>query len=193
MGSAWLSAHGIGLALGAILAVAVLWGGSALAGQARVDSARTGLVGGSTGAASSQAVLGGTTFGNLSLTVVVDESYCATGGVQCGGGGHTVAAAGPTNHNPVRLGIQVLRGGTPVLGASSGRFTTANPFVPAGGPGVTRVVCGTCFQMGGNGLYTIFVHPAPAGNWKSGSYFVQVRVNLGATQLRALAEIEIPF
>ena len=44
----------LGLALGAILAVAVLWGGSALAGQARVDSARTGLVGGSTGAASSR-------------------------------------------------------------------------------------------------------------------------------------------
>ena len=182
-----------GVAVGVILAAAVLGGGSALAGQASTDSARTGRVASMSGSARSQAaILGDATFGNLGLTVVVDESYCASAGVQCSGGGHTAAPAGPTNHNPVRLGLQVLQGGAALNGLSSGRFTTANPFVPAGGPAVTRVVCANCFQAGANGLYAIFVHPAPAVNWKSGSYFVQIRVNLGATQLRALAEIEIP-
>lgn len=138
------------------------------------------------------------TFGSLALTVQVDQTYCGTGGVQCTGTGHTAAAAGPTNHNPVRLGIQVLRGGSPVGGLPSGDFTVSNPFVPAGGPGVTRVECPTCFQTAPGGLYTIFVHPAPASvNWKSGSYFVQVQVRVpfgffSVTQ-HALAQIDIPF
>jgi hypothetical protein len=180
------------LSAGALLAAVALLGGSALAGQTSSDLSDTGQVGASA-AARSSAALDAASFGNLGLTVLVDESYCATGGVQCSGSGHTGAAAGPTNHNPVRLGIQVLRGGTPLNGLSSGRFTTSNTFVPAGGPSVARVVCASCFQAGANGVYTIFVHPAPAVNWKSGSYFVQVRVNLGTTQLRALVEIEIPF
>ena len=41
------------------------------------------------------------------LSVQVDDTYCATGGVQCTGTGHTAEAAGPGNHNPVRLVVQV--------------------------------------------------------------------------------------
>src|SRR5688572_15229497 len=40
------------------------------------------------------------------ITVHVDQTYCATVGVQC----PAFAVAGPTNRNPIRLGIQLAPG-----------------------------------------------------------------------------------
>jgi hypothetical protein len=68
-----------------------------------------------------------------------------------------------------------------------------NPFVPAGGAGAVQSTCEDCFQNAGNGMYAIFVSPSGTASWKSGSYFVQVRVKVGARSHHALAQIEIPF
>lgn len=156
------------------------------------DVARDGTIGRAVAGASSPS-----SFGPVSLTVHVDETYCATGGVQCGADGHSFAAAGPDNHNPIRLGIQVLAGRKPVNGLAAGDFTFSNPFVPAGGGAISVYDCGSCFQTGGSGMYTLFVHRGPSGNWKSGSYFAQLKVKVptasGSTTNRALVEIEIPF
>lgn len=135
------------------------------------------------------AASGAATFG-AALTVQVDHSYCATGGVQCFIPGQVPADA---NRNPVRLGIQVLSGGVPVTTLTDADIDVVNNFVPAGGAAVSQIACGSCFQNAGNGVYTIFVAPGVGQTWKPGSYFVQVRVNVGGNLQRALAQIEIPF
>ncbi len=132
---------------------------------------------------------GAATFG-ASLTVQVDHSYCRTGGVQCFLPGQ---APGDLNRNPVRLGIQVLNGGVPVLGLTDADIDVLNPFVPAGGSAISQIACASCFQPAGNGIYTIFVAPTVGQTWKPGSYFVQVRVNVGGVIRRALAQIEVEF
>ena len=113
--------------------------------------------------------------------------------------GDTFVEALPSNHNLVRLGIQVLRlRGKPVAGLSESAFVIISDFVPAGGSTVVKASCTDCFKEAGSnkGAYTIFVNPS-SGNWKSGSYFVQVQVTVptpnGTRSHLALAQIDIPF
>jgi hypothetical protein len=129
----------------------------------------------------------------VKLSVRVDNTYCATFGVQCSGPGLSFAAAANTNRNPVRLGVQVLNDGAPVTTLTDADINIINPFVPAGGTSVTQLSCATCFQNSGAGIYTIFVQPANSALWKSGSYFAQVQVKVGSDIHRALVQIEIPF
>lgn len=143
--------------------------------------------------ASISADLASATFGSLSLTVQVDSLYCRTGGVQCTGAGLTTVAPADNNRNPVRLGLQVLDGLTPVTTLTDADVSVINSFVPAGGAAVSQLACASCFQNAGNGMYAIFVNPAAGQTWKPGSYFVQIVVVVGARTHRALAQIEIPF
>ena len=176
----------------------VLWGGNAFAQQLDVDNDGMDKAGKTT-ISTTEALAVKVVSGPFDLTVKVDNTYCATGGIQCTTTGHTAQEAGPTNHNPVRLGLQILDPlGNPIDGLPSDAISVFNPFVPAGGPSVTRLDCPSCFGAAGQGLYTIFVHPAPVNfNWKSGSYFVQTQVTVktieGPRVVRALSEIEIPF
>lgn len=135
-----------------------------------------------------------TVSGPLQLTVLVDQGYCGTGGAQCMYTGHSKKAAAKINHNPVRIMLQVLdEMGKPIVGIASDSFTVLTPFVPSGGPGLTRLVCSDCFQESPEGVYAVFVHPSPAGNWKSGSYCFQVHVTVGSISGYAVALIAIPF
>ena len=133
------------------------------------------------------------TFGSLALTVQVDHKYCATGGVQCTGPGLSTVAPADNNRNPVRLGLQVLSGTTPVNTLTDADISVVNSFVPAGGSAVGQLACANCFQNAGNGMYAIFVNPSLGFTWKPGSYFVQIQVKVGTRTHRALAQIEIPF
>jgi hypothetical protein len=138
--------------------------------------------------------VGSATFGSLSLTVQVDPKYCATGGVQCIGAGMAPGTSpADTNRTPVRLGLQVLRGGQPVNNLTDADVSVINSFVPAGGAAVSQLACANCFQNAGNGMYAIFVNPGVNLTWKPGSYFVQVVVQNGQRTERALAQIEVPF
>ena len=132
-----------------------------------------------------------------------DQTYCATVGVQCSQVGDTFVEALPSNHNLVRLGIQVLRlRGKPVTGLSESAFVIISDFVPAGGSTVVKASCTDCFKEADSnkGAYTIFVNPS-SGNWESGSYFVQVQVTVPTPNgtrshlalALALALIDIPF
>ncbi len=186
---------------------ALLLTGAALAQEVKRDQAKTGQAAeaaddtklwpkldfGATETLTTESLLtaapGAATFG-ASLTVQVDHSYCRTGGVQCFLPGQ---APGDLNRNPVRLGIQVLNGGVPVLGLTDADIDVFNPFVPAGGSAISQIACASCFQPAGNGIYTIFVAPALGQTWKPGSYFMQVRVNVGGVIQRALAQIEVSF
>jgi hypothetical protein len=133
-------------------------------------------------------------FGSPEVSVRVDRTYCATGGVQCSGPGLTFAAAANNNRNPIRLGIQVVNSnGSPVTNLTDAEINFINPFVPAGGTAIVQFSCGNCFQNAGNGLYAIFVNPANNANWKSGSYFAQVQVKVGSNTYRELVQISIPF
>lgn len=132
---------------------------------------------------------GAATFG-AALTVQVDHSYCRTGGVQCFLPGQ---APSDVNRNPIRLGLQVLNGLTPVNGLTDADVEVSNSFVPAGGSAVSQIGGANTFQNAGNGMYSIFVAPGVGQTWKPGSYFVQVRVNVNGTIHRALAQIEISF
>ena len=140
-----------------------------------------------------QSSVGSATFGSLTLTVQVDPKYCGTGGVQCTGPGLSTTFPADNNRNPVRLGLQVLQGTTPVNTLTDADVSVLNSFVPAGGSAVNQIACGACFQNAGNGMYAIFVAPGAGQTWKPGSYFVQVRVQIGTRTHRALAQIEIPF
>jgi hypothetical protein len=137
----------------------------------------------------------GPSFGNLRLTVHVDETFCATGAIQCAAAqGYTHEAAAATNHNPVHLILQVMNGNVPVNSLPSSAFSADDKIVPAGGGAVVRLFgCPSCFGFEGHGVYDFLVHRGPKGNWKAGSYFVQVKVEpVSGTLLRALVEIDIP-
>ena len=136
----------------------------------------------------------------LEVRAEVDEGYCGTGGVQCGGAGHTFAAASSANHNPVRIVLLVTLNGAPVTGLTATSFDFAANLVPAGGPGPTLCPgggsgCGSSSAPSdaGNGMYVFFAHPAPTGNWKAGAYYARFTVtDASARKGSALVELNIP-
>lgn len=134
--------------------------------------------------------------GTLAVLVTedVDKSYCGSGGAQCNN--HTYYPANASNHNPVRVGIMVTANGVGVPGLKASNFTFVNAFIPAGASGAgvcTAAICGPAyFQDGGNGQYTLFVHPlAPNVNWKAGHYFASLTVKKGKASVSSLVSWEI--
>jgi hypothetical protein len=178
--------------MGLALVAVILWAGTAFSQPGVVDDDETGQIKEALSIASVPLAISGP----LELTMLIDQSYCKTGGVQCTGTGHTAQAALKTNHNPVRVMIQVLdEKRNPVTGLESAAFSIAVPYVPAGGPTLTRVACAECFQgsAGPDGVYAIFVHPAVTGHWKAGAYCLQVEVVVGTAVSNAVGLISIPF
>ena len=178
--------------MGLALVAVILWAGTAFSQPGVVDDDETGQIKEALSIASVPLAISGP----LELTMLIDQSYCKTGGVQCKGTGHTAQAALKTNHNPVRVMIQVLdEKRSPVTGLASAAFSVAVPFVPSGGPSLTRVDCAECFQgsAGPDGVYAIFVHPAVTGNWKAGAYCLQVEVTAGTAGSNVVGLISIPF
>jgi hypothetical protein len=178
--------------VGLALVVVILWAGTAFSQPGLVDDDETGQVKEALSIAGVPLAISGP----LELTMLIDQSYCKTGGVQCTGTGHTAQAALKINHNPVRVMVQVLdEKRHPVTGLTSTAFSISTPYVPAGGPGLTEVVCSDCFQgtSSPDGVYAIFVHPAVTGNWKAGAYCLQVEVVVGTAVSNAVALISIPF
>ncbi len=172
--------------------VFILWAGFAFAQSEMIDFDEVGEI---TGAVSTSG-LPLAISGPLQLKVLVDQTICGTGAVQCTGSEHTTKTAAKTNHNPVRVIIQVLdENKQPVTGLTAASFSVSTPFVPAGGPGLTRLDCGPdCFGAPiPDGVYAIFVHPAPAGvKWKSGSYCLEVTVVDGTISASDIVLISIP-
>lgn len=112
----------------------------------------------------------------------VDTATCATVPVQCAGPGHSYTPADSTNHNPLRMFVQVVdAAGLPVNGLTLDNFNFSNNFVPAGASGAvvcTEADCGIYrFQATANGLYSIYLDHNLSGNWKAGSYAGTVVVN----------------
>ena len=170
----------------------IFWAGYAFAQSELIDLDEVGQITGAVSISGSPLVLSGP----LELKVLVDQTICGTGAAQCSGSGHTTRTAAKNNHNPVRVMVQVLdENRVPVIGLTTDAFSVATPFVPAGGPGLTRWDCGPdCFQATTNGVYGIFVHPAPAStNWKPGSYCLEVHVVVGALSAFEIVSISIPF
>jgi hypothetical protein len=139
----------------------------------------------------------------LEVTAEVNEQACVSVPVQCGDGatGHTFAAASSANHNPVSVTVLVTRSGAPIAGLASSAFDFSDGIVPAGGPGITRCPAGgsgcaspgNLFQDAGNGMYLLWVHPEPAGNWKAGSYYARITVtDTAGRKGSALVEITVP-
>lgn len=139
----------------------------------------------------------------LGVMAEVNEAACAAGAVQCGNGatGHTFTAASSTNHNPVAIVVLVALNGVPVTGLAASAFDFSDGIVPAGGPGVALCPAGgtgcaspgDLFQDAGNGMYVLWAHPAPAGNWKAGSYYARITVTAPAgVRGSALVEITVP-
>lgn len=139
----------------------------------------------------------------LEVTAEVDEAACASVPVQCGDGttGHSFAPASSSNHNPVSVTVLVTLNGAPVSGLPVTAFDFSDGIVPAGGPGITPCPAGgsgcaspsNLFQDAGNGMYVLWVHPAPAGNWKAGSYYARITVTgTGGRRGTALVEITVP-
>jgi len=117
----------------------------------------------------------------VDLVAVVDTEVCSSGAVQCGGVGHSFAAASDANHNPVRMFVQVVRrNGLPLNSLTLTNFRFSNNLVPAGGgaAGICSEADCTANRFGGgsNGLYQIFLNRVPVGNWKAGTYAGTVRI-----------------
>lgn len=139
----------------------------------------------------------------LEVTAEVNEAVCASVPVQCGNGttGHSFAPASSSNHNPVSITLLVTLNGAPVSGLAATAFDFSDGIVPAGGPGITPCPAGgsgcaspgNLFQDAGNGMYVMWVHPAPSGNWKAGSYYARITVtDTGGRRGSALVEITVP-
>lgn len=129
----------------------------------------------------------------VDVSVFVDQTVCATGPVQCVvQTDHTAEAAGPNNHNPVRLIVQVGSEGTAIAGLQSRDFRITTVAVPAGAGGLEKLKCDSCFvKVEPTSVYHVYVHPQE--NWYPGTYAVQLRINVGGEEIRALSVIEIPF
>ena len=140
------------------------------------------------------------------VTVIVDQTICQTGAVQCTTEttGHTGAAVAATNHNPARIVVQVLDArGLPVNNLPATAFTMGGVAIPAGGSDLTTLSCADCFSASATGgTYILFLHPIEIPNygtiyWKSGTYVFQIQVTyqVGNTTVtaRALARIDVPF
>ncbi len=119
----------------------------------------------------------------LDIQAKVDTEVCATGATQCAYG--TLAPASSNNANPIRMFVFVKsprKAPVGVLNLTSDLFLFDNPFTPGGAP--EAVKCDTnCtdawFAEGGNGLYSIFLRPAPTDpqmNWKAGMYAATIYV-----------------
>lgn len=135
----------------------------------------------------------------LDVQVAVDTEVCASGAVQCTSS-HAAAAASNLNHNPIALFITVTKNGKPVSGLALTDFTFDNPFVPAGGGSANicnTTICGTSNFGGSNGIYTLFLDRAAAGNWKAGAYGAAIKVvHVDGTTTHngmALVSFNIPF
>jgi len=133
----------------------------------------------------------------LAVTVEVDTAVCATVPVQCGGAGHTFAAADSSNHNPIALRLSVVnKNGLPVAGLAASDFTFTNSIVPAGGGAAVACSVAECgastFANAGNGLYQIFLDRGPAGNWKAGGYAGIIQVSGGVNNGTRLVTFDIP-
>lgn len=131
------------------------------------------------------------------VSVAVDTRVCAGVPVQCGGAGHSFAAASGSNHNPIVLRLTVVnKNGLPVNGLAAANFIFANPFVPAGGGAAVACSVANCgastFQAAGNGLYSIFLDRGPAGNWKAGGYAGTISVAAGVNDGTSLVSFTIP-
>jgi hypothetical protein len=177
--------------VGLICLAVILWAGYSFAQSELIDVDEVGQITEAVSTSGLPLVLSGP----LELKVLVDQTICGTGAVQCTGSGHTTRTAAKNNHNPVRVIIQVLdENRIPVTGLTAASFGVSTPFVPAGGPGLTRLDCGLdCFQASPDGVYGIFVHPAPAStNWKSGSYCLQVQATVGSLSVFGIVLISIP-
>ncbi len=170
----------------------VLWVGAAFAQSELIDFDEVGQITEAVSTSALPLVLSGP----LELKVLVDQTVCGTGAVQCTSSGHTTKTAAKMNHNPVRVMIQVLdETRLPVTGLTSASISVSTPFVPAGGPGLARLDCGSdCFQASPDGVYAIYVHPAAAGvKWKPGSYCLEVTVMTGTVSASDIVLISIPF
>jgi hypothetical protein len=147
----------------------------------------------------------------IQVTVVTNETVCTGNVAQCNGSGHTTAAAGSTNHNPVAIILLVTRNGEPILNLPASAFTFEGKFQPASAPGYgpcndvvggssppgDQVGCGpftdSLFQDAGDGVYAFYVHPtAPAFNWFVGKYTFMVKVADGNDLGRGLGTFVIP-
>ena len=140
---------------------------------------------------------GGAHAAPLQLSADVDTAFCASGAVQCSLAGHSATAASDLNHNPLRLFVTVVRkSGVPLGALPLTAFSFANGLVPAGGGSASicsEASCGTArFSANANGLYSIMLDRAAAGNWKAGTYAATLTATSGADQGTALVTFTIP-
>jgi hypothetical protein len=133
----------------------------------------------------------------LRIEVRVDTKACASSLVQCSG--HPSSPANDQNDNPIRMFVQVSDIENPADGLSPENFELSSPFYPGGGRAFQfcEENCGDeWFQVGGNGLYSIFLEPlpqTPTRSWKAGTYAGTVKVRLpSGTRGVALVSFEVP-
>jgi hypothetical protein len=131
----------------------------------------------------------------LTVQTSVDTAVCASVPVQCAN--HSYTPADSSNHNPLRLFVQVVdHAGMPVNGLTLADFGFTNNFVPAGGG--SAVICSeaSCstdrFMAAPNGLYTLFLDRGPAGNWNAGAYAGTVVVSSGDDSGASMVNFSIP-
>ncbi len=147
----------------------------------------------------------------MQVAVITNETVCTGLVGQCGGSGHTTAAAAATNHNPVAVMLFVTRNGEPVLNLPASAFTFEKKFTPAAAPGYgpcndvvggssppgDLVGCGpftdSLFQDAGDGVYAFYVHPThPGFNWFEGKYTFMVKASDANDVGRGVGTFVIP-
>jgi len=130
----------------------------------------------------------------LTVQTSVDTAVCASVPVQCAN--HSYTPADSSNHNPLRLFVQVVdHAGMPVNGLTLANFAFTNNFVPAGGGQAvicSEASCGTDrFMAAPNGLYTVFLDRGPAGNWNAGAYAGTIVVTSGSSHGASMVNFSI--
>ncbi len=135
--------------------------------------------------------------GPFEVSLSIDTEPCKTWPTQCSNTGHTAYGASQSNHNPIRINVQVLsKTGTPVNNLSFGNFNISCPLMPPSAPPIRKLECSDCFLAGGDGVYAFFVHPDPSSGirfWQPGTYSMQVQVSTSKSKIvRVFAPFTIP-
>ena len=122
----------------------------------------------------------------LTISVVVDDEYCNTGGVQCEG----LGTPADGNSGRVRVIVQVIKPDLdPLTSLTADDFSIGTSYLPAGGSTPQVITdCPSCFQSS-NGTYAIWLEPGTT--WKSGSYVSQLEISAPGFTFYPLIKLDV--
>jgi len=127
------------------------------------------------------------------INVIVDEDACLSGYSFCMELGTTNLEAQAGNDAAVLLVMQLIKpNGQPLTGLVFTDFFVDQEITPSGAGVILpdSIACPTCFFDHGDGVYRLVMQPQ-FGNWRAGSYILQLRVVFVGATVHKLFSVDV--